>query len=160
MKIFVDGDGSPVKETVIEVAVEKALDVVIVTSVDHYSLKDYPENVSFVYVDKGADAADFKIVQLIKKGDLLITQDYGLASLVLPKGVSVLHQLGYQYTKENIDGLLEQRYFSGKFGEKVVERKDLNLLQTKIEQCLNKPLLSWWNGVFSKEKASKEFFLH
>ena len=51
MKIFVDGDGSPVKETVIEVAVEKALDVVIVTSVDHYSLKDYPENVSFVYVE-------------------------------------------------------------------------------------------------------------
>ena len=155
MKIFVDGDGSPVKETVIEVAVEKALDVVIVTSVDHYSLKDYPENVSFVYVDKGADAADFKIVQLIKKGDLLITQDYGLASLVLPKGVSVLHQLGYQYTKENIDGLLV-----AKFGEKVAERKDLNLLQTKIEQRLNKPLLSWWNGVFSKEKASKEFCLH
>ena len=104
MKIFVDGDGSPVKETVIEVAVEKALDVVIVTSVDHYSLKDYPENVSFVYVDKGADAADFKIVQLIKKGDLLITQDYGLASLVLPK--------------ENIDGLLEQRYFSGQIRRK------------------------------------------
>ena len=118
MKIFVDGDGSPVKETVIEVAVEKALDVVIVTSVDHYSLKDYPENVSFVYVDKGADAADFKIVQLIKKGDLLITQDYGLASLVLPKVVSVLHQLGYQYTKENIDGLLEQRYFSGQIRRK------------------------------------------
>lgn len=118
MKIFVDGDGSPVKETVIEVAEEKALDVVIVTSVDHYSLKDYPENVSFVYVDKGADAADFKIVQLIKKGDLLITQDYGLASLVLPKGVLVLHQLGYQYTKENIDGLLEQRYFSGQIRRK------------------------------------------
>ena len=118
MKIFVDGDGSPVKETVIEVAVEKALDVVIVTSVDHYSLKDYPENVSFVYVDKGADAADFKIVQLIKKGDLLITQDYGLACLVLPKGVSVLHQLGYQYTNENIDGLLEQRYFSGQIRRK------------------------------------------
>lgn len=118
MKIFVDGDGSPVKETVIEVAVEKALDVVIVTSVDHYSLKDYPENVSFVYVDKGADAADFKIVQLIKKGDFLITQDYGLASLVLPKGVSVLHQLGYQYKKENIDGLLEQRYFSGQIRRK------------------------------------------
>ena len=70
---FVDGDGSPVKETVIEVA-EKALDVVIVTSVDHYSLKDYPENVSFVYVDKGADAADFKIVQLIKKGSFNYTR--------------------------------------------------------------------------------------
>ena len=118
MKIFVDGDGSPVKETVIEVAVEKALDVVIVTSVDLGGLSNIKENVSFVYVDKGADAADFKIVQLIKKGDLLITQDYGLASLVLPKGVLVLHQLGYQYTKENIDGLLEQRYFSGQIRRK------------------------------------------
>lgn len=43
-----------------------------------------------------------------------MTQDYGLASLVLPKGVCVLHQLGYQYTEANIDGLLEQRYFSAK----------------------------------------------
>ncbi|WP_271495194.1 YaiI/YqxD family protein [Enterococcus sp. 5H] len=114
MKLVIDGDGSPVKDTTIEVALEQLLDVLIVTSIDHYSLKEYPENVSFVYVDKGADAADYKIVQLIKTGDILVTQDYGLASLVLPKGVRVLHQLGYEYTKDNIDGLLEQRYFSAK----------------------------------------------
>lgn len=114
MRIFIDGDGSPVKDTTIEVALKYQLEVIIVTSIDHYSLKEYPENVSFVYVDKGSDAADYKIVQLVKKGDLLITQDYGLASLVLPKGVSVLHQLGREYTIETIDGLLEQRYFSAK----------------------------------------------
>lgn len=114
MRLIIDGDGSPVKDTTIEVALEQVLDVLIVTSIDHYSLKEYPENVSFVYVDKGADAADYKIVQLIKAGDILVTQDYGLASLVLPKGVRVLHQLGYEYTKDNIDGLLEQRYFSAK----------------------------------------------
>lgn len=114
MKLVIDGDGSPVKDTTIEVALEQVLDVLVVTSIDHYSLKEYPENVSFVYVDKGADAADYKIVQLIKTGDILVTQDYGLASLVLPKGVRVLHQLGYEYTKDNIDGLLEQRYFSAK----------------------------------------------
>lgn len=114
MRLIIDGDGSPVKDTTIEVALEQVLDVLIVTSIDHYSLKEYPENVSFVYVDKGADAADYKIVQLIKAGDILVTQDYGLASLVLPKGVLVLHQLGYEYTKDNIDGLLEQRYFSAK----------------------------------------------
>lgn len=112
MRIFIDGDGSPVKDTTIDVALTHSLDVVIVTSIDHYSLKEYPKNVSFVYVDKGADAADYKIVQLIDKGDILVTQDYGLASLVLPKGVRVLHQLGYEYTGENMDGLLEQRYFS------------------------------------------------
>lgn len=114
MKIFIDGDGSPVKESTIEIALDYAIAVVIVTSIDHYSLKEYPENVSFVYVDKGTDAADYKIVQLIGRGDILVTQDYGLASLVLPKGVRVLHQLGYEYTGENIDGLLEQRYFSAK----------------------------------------------
>lgn len=114
MRIFIDGDGSPVKDTTIDVALTYSLDVVIVTSIDHYSLKEYPKNVSFVYVDKGADAADYKIVQLIDKGDILVTQDYGLASLVLPKGVRVLHQLGYEYTGENMDGLLEQRYFSAK----------------------------------------------
>lgn len=114
MRIFIDGDGSPVKDTTIDVALTHSLDVVIVTSIDHYSLKEYPKNVSFVYVDKGADAADYKIVQLIDKGDILVTQDYGLASLVLPKGGRVLHQLGYEYTGENMDGLLEQRYFSAK----------------------------------------------
>ncbi|EOL47661.1 YaiI/YqxD family protein [Enterococcus caccae] len=114
MRIFVDGDGSPVKDLTIEVALTYSIDVVIVTSIDHYSMKEYPENVSVIYVDKGADAADYKIVQLIGKGDILITQDYGLASLVLPKEVRVLHQLGYEYTGENMDGLLEQRYFSAK----------------------------------------------
>ncbi|MGM0219610.1 YaiI/YqxD family protein [Enterococcus sp. AZ126] len=114
MRIFIDGDGSPVKDTTIEVALDYSIDVVIVTSIDHYSLKEYPKNVSFVYVDKGADAADYKIVQLIQPDDILVTQDYGLASLVLPKGVRVLHQLGYEYTVENMDGLLEQRYFSAK----------------------------------------------
>lgn len=114
MRIFIDGDGSPVKDTAIESALAHSIDVVIVTSIDHYSLKEYPKNVSFVYVDKGADAADYKIVQLIKTDDILVTQDYGLASLVLPKGVRVLHQLGYEYTGENMDGLLEQRYFSAK----------------------------------------------
>lgn len=140
MKLVIDGDGSPVKDTTIEVALEQALDVLIVTSIDHYSLKEYPENVSFVYVDKGADAADYKIVQLIKTGDILVTQDYGLASLVLPKGVRVLHQLGYEYTKDNIDGLLEQRYFSAKVrksgghtkGPKAFTKADREMFKAKL----------------------------
>lgn len=140
MKLVIDGDGSPVKDPTIEVAIEQALEVLIVTSIDHYSLKEYPENVSFVYVDKGADAADYKIVQLIKTGDILVTQDYGLASLVLPKGVRVLHQLGYEYTKDNIDGLLEQRYFSAKVrksgghtkGPKAFTKEDRETFKAKL----------------------------
>ncbi|MBO0422897.1 YaiI/YqxD family protein [Enterococcus plantarum] len=145
MKIFIDGDGSPVKETTIEVALAYSIDVVIVTSIDHYSLKEYPQNVSFVYVDKGADAADYKIVQLIKTGDVLVTQDYGLASLVLPKGARVMHQLGYEYTGENMDGLLEQRYFSAKVrksggrtkGPKAFTQADREKFKANLVELIN-----------------------
>jgi uncharacterized protein YaiI (UPF0178 family) len=114
MRIVIDGDGSPVKEDVIEIAQAYQLDVVIVTSVDHYTTKVYPSYVQFVYVDQGADSADYKIVGLIRKGDILVTQDYGLASLVLPKGVRVFHQTGKEFTSTTIDSLLEQRYQSSK----------------------------------------------
>lgn len=145
MKIFIDGDGSPVKDSAIEIALIYSIDVVIVTSIDHYSLKEYPERVSFVYVDKGADAADYKIVQLIKNNDILVTQDYGLASLVLPKGVRVVHQLGYEYTGENMDGLLEQRYFSAKVrksggrtkGPKAFTQADREKFKEKLIELIN-----------------------
>lgn len=114
MKIYIDGDGAPVKNDAIEVAAEFALPVVIVTSFDHYTTKTYPDYVSIVYVDKGRDSADYKLIALIKPRDVLITQDYGLASLALGKKARVLHQTGVEYTDKNIDTLLEQRYQSAK----------------------------------------------
>ena len=65
-----------------------------------------------VYVDNGAEAADYRIMRLIKKDDVLVTQDYGLASLALAKGAIVLHQTGFRYSTENIDQLLQSRYLS------------------------------------------------
>ena len=66
--------------------------------------------VEFIYVDKGADRADYQIVKEIEAGDILITQDYGLASLVLPKKARVFHHSGKEYLLETIDYLLNQRY--------------------------------------------------
>lgn len=114
MRILIDGDGSPVKEDVIEIAGLYQVEVMIVTSVAHYTHKEYPAYVYFVYVDQGADSADYRIVGLIRKGDILITQDYGLASLVLPKRVRVFHQTGKEFSATTIDSLLEQRYQSGR----------------------------------------------
>lgn len=110
--IFIDADASPVKDTVIEEGVKRGLPVTLVTSISHYSTKEYPQNVNTVYVDTGAEAADYRIMQLVKKGDVLITQDYGLASLCLAKGCIVLHHTGFRYTAENIDQLLQSRYLS------------------------------------------------
>lgn len=110
MRLVIDGDGSPVKEEVIRLGKNFQLPVLIVTSVDHYTTKEYPEFVQFIYVDKGADRADYEIVKEIQAGDILITQDYGLASLVLPKKARVFHHSGKEYLPETIDFLLTQRY--------------------------------------------------
>lgn len=112
MQILIDADASPVKDIVIEEADGKNLLVILVSSIAHFSLQDYPDFVQTVYVEQGADAADFKIVQLAKPGDLIITQDYGLASLLLPKGCTVIHHKGFRYSSDNIDQLLQTRHLS------------------------------------------------
>lgn len=112
MKILIDADASPVKDIVIEEVKGRNISVVLVSSIAHFSLQEYPEYVETVYVEQGADSADFKIVQLAKTGDIVITQDYGLASLLLPKGCLVLHHKGFQYSSDNIDQLLQTRHLS------------------------------------------------
>lgn len=112
MKIYIDADACPVQTEVIELAETHALQVVLVKSISHFSHEELPAHVETVYVDKGAEMADFKIIQLIKPGDIIITQDYGLASICLGKDTIVLHQKGFRYTNENIDRLLTTRHNS------------------------------------------------
>lgn len=112
MKILIDADASPVKQEVISLASVYGLEVVLVSSIAHFSNETHPDFVKVVYVEKGADQADFKIVQLAKKGDVIVTQDYGLASLLLPKGCHVMHHKGRLYTADNIDQLLQSRHLS------------------------------------------------
>ncbi|MEN2768962.1 YaiI/YqxD family protein [Ornithinibacillus xuwenensis] len=114
MKIYVDADASPVKDIVISVAREFAVHVVLVKSISHFSHDEVVEGVETVYVDTGADAADYRIMKLANKQDIIITQDYGLASLGLGKGCLVLHHKGFTYTNENIDQLLQTRHLSAK----------------------------------------------
>lgn len=111
MKIFIDGDGSPTKQETIQLAKKYDLPVVLVTSIDHFSKKPVADHVETVYVERGADSADFKILSMISAGDIVVTQDYGLASLALVKA-TVIHHSGMIYTDMNIDQLLRQRYES------------------------------------------------
>lgn len=114
MQILIDGDACPVKSEVYQIASESKLEVLLITSVSHFSQKELPAHVTVVYVDEGADSADYRVVALAKKGDIIITQDYGLASLVLGKGAYVLHHLGTEYTKATIGLLLESRHHHAK----------------------------------------------
>lgn len=107
-----DADACPVKEIIISEARNLEIPVILVTSFSHFSNAEQPTGVETIYVDSGADAADYRIVKLVEKGDIIVTQDYGLASLGLAKGIIVLHHTGFSYTNENIDQLLQTRYLS------------------------------------------------
>src|SRR5699024_11457146 len=103
---------SPVQQEVIKITDQYHVSVVLVKSFSHFSHASLPSHVSVQYVDKGAEMADFKIMSIVKRGDIIITQDYGLASVLLGKGCYVMHHKGFQYTEHNIDRLLSYLHYS------------------------------------------------
>lgn len=108
-RIIVDADSSPVVQEVIQVAHHYQLSVLLVKDFAHYSEKDMPDFVTIQYVDTGNDSADYAIKKHASASDIIITGDYGLASLLLDNSI-VMHHTGSHYTKETIDMLLLTRY--------------------------------------------------
>ncbi|MCS4486450.1 YaiI/YqxD family protein [Staphylococcus americanisciuri] len=111
-RILVDGDACPVVDTIVEVSAQVAISVLLFRSYDHFTYKMYPEHVHIKYIDGGRDAVDFALLHEVQHTDIVVTQDYGLASLVLNKATTVLHHTGYQYTTQNIEQLLLQRFYN------------------------------------------------
>ena len=138
MKIFIDGDGSPTKQETIQLAKKYDLPVVLVTSIDHFSKKPVADHVETVYVERGADSADFKILSMISAGDIVVTQDYGLASLALAKA-TVIHHSGMVYTAMKIDQMLRQRYESQQMRKAKMRTKGPKPLLQKTVIILFKP---------------------
>lgn len=67
-----------------------------------------------IFVDAGADAVDFKLISLCHQGDIVVTQDYGVAAMALGKKAYAIHQSGKWYTDENIDQMLMERHIAKK----------------------------------------------
>ncbi|WP_414076878.1 YaiI/YqxD family protein [Staphylococcus aureus] len=110
--IIIDGDACPVVDSIIDLTTETGIFVTIIRSFSHFSNQLYPPHVSTLYVDDGPDAVDYKIVQLSTKDDIVITQDYGLASLLVDKVLIVMHHNGKIYNSKNIQQLLDKRYMN------------------------------------------------
>ncbi|PEJ59221.1 MULTISPECIES: YaiI/YqxD family protein [unclassified Bacillus (in: firmicutes)] len=111
MKILIDADGCPVVTETINIAAEFKINVLLLCDTAHIMQREGAET---IVISQGADAVDFALVNRVSKGDVIITQDYGLAAMVLSKQAYVLNQNGFQYTNENIDSLLHTRYVSKK----------------------------------------------
>lgn len=112
MKLLIDADGCPVVDIAITLCKKFHIPCLLLCDTSHEFHRDGAETLIF---DKGSDSVDYALVNRIAPGDIVITQDYGLASMCLAREATVLHQDGWAYTPENIDGLLLIRHDSRKY---------------------------------------------
>lgn len=103
MELYIDADGCPVTRLAVKLAAQHQIPCTLLCDTAHSF--DLPD-VRVITVSKGADSADFALVRLVRPGDLVVTQDYGLAAMCLSRGAIPIHQDGMVYTEDNIDGLL------------------------------------------------------
>ena len=111
MKILIDADGCPVVDLSVRLAEKYGIECTILCDTSHEFNR---EGAKTVVVEKGADSVDFRIVNLVGEGDIVVTQDYGLAAMCLARKAIPVSQNGMVYTDKNIDQLLFTRYVSKK----------------------------------------------
>lgn len=122
MKILIDADACPVKEIAVKEAKKRNIEVVMVCDTSHIINDGYSKTVT---VDKVADSADIKLINMAEKRDVVVTQDYGVAAMALSKGVFAINQSGLVYSQENIDRLLFERHISAKIRRSGGKHKNL-----------------------------------
>ena len=111
MTIFIDADACPVVGIVEDIATKYNIPVTLLCDTNHVLISDYSE---VVVVGAGADAVDYKLISLCRRGDIVVTQDYGVAAMTLGKRAYAIHQSGKWYTNENIDQMLMERHLNKK----------------------------------------------
>lgn len=146
MVIYVDGDACPVKQFIIELAAKYRIDVVMVVSICHISRKD--PYAKYIIVDNVSQSVDMAIINKVVKNDMAVTDDYGLASILLGKKVRCLSSRGLIYTEENIDHLMYRRHINSKImkgGGKIKgplkrSKKDNEKFLESFDQLIQKSL--------------------
>ena len=111
MQIFVDADACPVVDIVETIAEKYNISTTLLCDTYHILYSDYSE---VIVVGAGADAVDYKLISICHKGDIVVSQDYGVAAMALGKGAYAIHQSGKWYTDDNIDQMLMERHLSKK----------------------------------------------
>ena len=91
MNIYVDADACPVVSIVEEISKKYNISVTLLCDTNHVLHSEYSE---VVMVGAGADAVDYKLISLCHRGDVVVSQDYGVAAMALGKGAFAIHQSG------------------------------------------------------------------
>ena len=111
LHIYVDADACPVVRIVEKIAEKYTIPVTMLCDTNLVLQSNYSE---VIVVGAGADAVDYKLISICHKGDIVVSQDYGVAAMALGKGAYAIHQSGKWYTNDNIDQMLMERHLNKK----------------------------------------------
>lgn len=143
IRIIVDGDGCPGISYIEKVAKEENIDLLVYSTIDHNINLDYGE---VKRVDAGFQSVDMYVINDTKEGDIVISQDFGVAALALGKKAYAISPKGMIFSNDNIERLLFERHLSqkarkaglrGKNASKRKKEDDINLYNT-IKKVINK----------------------
>jgi len=154
LRVLVDADACPVREEVEEVASKYLLPLIFLCDTNHNIDSDYAE---VQIVSAGAESVDTALINLCRPGDIVVTQDYGVATMALAKGAYAIHQDGWQYKNDNIDHLLMGRYVRKEglvpkgTGSKKREEEDDRIFTEKFEDLVLEALEA------EDERAANEY---
>jgi len=137
MVVYIDADGCPVVDDAVKLCAKADVKCVIVCNTSHHFNRPPAKT---IIVDKGADSADFALVNLLKEGDIVVTQDYGLAAMSLARAAVPISQNGIVYTHDNIDAMLHQRHLSKKIRQTGGKMKGPSKRTTSQDEAFKRTL--------------------
>ncbi|MCL2153770.1 MAG: YaiI/YqxD family protein [Oscillospiraceae bacterium] len=111
MQILVDADACPVGQIIVRLAKERNIPVTMLIDTSHELSDGYS---TVITVDKQADSVDYALMGLLTNEDIVVTQDFGLAAMVIGKGAKAVNQNGLVFTDKNMDRLLLERHIGQK----------------------------------------------
>ena len=151
MRILVDADGCPVVDITVSVARQRQVECLLLCDTSHVLEKEGAQTLTFA---KGADSVDFALVNRIQSGDLVVTQDHGLAAMCLARRAIVLDQNGREYTADNIDALLLSRHTARKIRNAGGRLKGPSKRTAAQDDAFREKLLQLLNGGDSDDAAN------
>jgi len=157
MTVFIDADGCPVVDITVKLSAQAKIKCVIICDTSH--VFDKP-GATTITVSQGSDSVDFALVNMVEKGDVVVTQDYGLAAMSLARGAVPVNQDGMVFTNDNIDSLLMQRHVSKKLRASGIRQKSSSkrtseqnkLFEAKLKELLSSPTL-WQSSLTETVRA-------
>lgn len=120
MILRVDGDGCPDISVMEELAKQNGVQMAVYIDSSHVLTCDYAE---VIILDTSSQSVDIKLVNSLAKGDIVVTQDYGVAVVALAKGAKVVHPNGREYTDDTIMMMLTDKYVHQKLRKQNIRVK-------------------------------------